>query len=318
MFETIFEFLDKAVALNVSMMVGRFVDVISPLIGVFVVIYFIYLSKSLLFEPQKDAGLEYAKAVSSLIFLTFVAFSVPWYQENIVPAVLYIGDDIANALLGSDSASSAVSLQTITDEVIKQNGIIWDTIDVSFTDASSFVHGVLASGLIIISFLGFLPFISISTAYLMTAKIMVSFLLIIGPLYIMFGFFPSTRDMFKSWSGMCLNYILLSVIYPLAFRMFLQLLGNTGLNGNITAISVLLTFIVMFALILLTTQIPTFTSALSGGIGINGLVGGIGASADAAGNSMVNAGKTMAFGWKLGKAAKERVSSAGKGKVSPG
>jgi type IV secretion system protein VirB6 len=318
MFETIFEFLDKAVAGNIASMVGRFADVINPLIGVFVVIYFIYLSKSLLFEPQKDAALEYAKAVSSLIFLTFVAFSVPWYQENIVPSVLYLGDDIANALLGSDAASSASSLQTITDDIMKQNGLIWDTIEVSFTDGDSLVHACLATGLIVISYLGFLPFIAISAAYLMTAKIMVSFLLIMGPLYIMFGFFPSTREMFKSWTGLCLNYILLSVVYPLAFKMFQQLLANTGLSGNITATSVLLTFIVMFALILLATQIPTFTSALSGGIGINGLVGGIGASADAAGNTMANTGKGLLFGWKMGKAAKEYASGVGKGKVSPG
>lgn len=318
MFETIFKFLDKTVAENIASMVGSFASVVNPIIGVFVVIYFIYISKTLIYEPHKDAAIEYAKAVSSLVFFTFVAFNIPWYQSNIVPSVLYMGDDIANILLGSKSASSATSLQTITDGVMKQNGIIFDTIDISVTDGDSILHAALAFVLIVVSCLGFLPFIAISTAYLMTAKIMVSFLLIIGPLFIMFGFFPSTRDMFKSWTGLCLNYILLSIIYPLAFKMFQQLISNTGLSGNITAQSILLTFIVMFALIILATQIPTFTSALSGGMGINGLVGGIGASANAAGNTMINAKDGIKSGWKVGKAIKQRASSLGKGNVSAG
>ncbi|AIW17510.1 type IV secretion system protein [Vibrio tubiashii] len=318
MFETLFNFLDEVITKNISEMVVVFAQMLSPFMGVLVVTFFCYMGYQSLYDGQKDIYKEYFKAIISLALCAFVAFNTEWYQANVVPIVLYMGDDFAVGLLGAEAGSSAAALQAITNSMLEQNGMIWDTIDVSVTDGDSIVHFFLATGLIIISFMGFLPFIGISTAYLMVAKIMVSFLLVLAPLYVMFGFFPATRSMFKSWTGQALNYVLLSVIYPIAFNLFLQLIQVAGLDGNITATSVLLTFIIMFALILLATQIPTFTSALSGGIGINGLVGGIGATADSALNTMGNIYKGGEKGVGLAKQAKQWAADKGKGNISPG
>lgn len=322
MFEAIFAFLDEAVTKNIANTIGSLADVVSPLMGACVGLYFVFLSYKLVFDSHKDVFQEYINTTVSLAVCTFIAFNTAWFQANVVPGVLYMGDDIANTLLGTNTATGASSLQSIYDSVMAQNKLIWDGLDFSFVSGEAWLNLFLTGSLIIVSFLGFLPFIAISTAYLLVAKVMVSFLLILAPVYVMFAFFPSTRDMFKSWIGQALNYILLSVVYPLAFNLFKQLLETTGMSGNITAASIMMTFIIMFALIILATQIPTFTSALTGGIGINGLVGGIGATAGSAANVMnplVNNPATRAGAKHVGgKIANAYNRLRGRGGISAG
>ncbi len=59
------------------------------------------------------------------------------------------------------------------------------------------VRAILICAQVTLVILGFVPFLAVATAYLLVAKIMVSFLLIIGPLFIMMAFFPSTRSFFQ-------------------------------------------------------------------------------------------------------------------------
>ncbi|HDG9112560.1 TPA: type IV secretion system protein, partial [Klebsiella pneumoniae] len=91
----------------------------------------------------------------------------------------------------------------------------------------------------------------------------------LGPLFIMFAFFPSTRDMFKTWTGQCLNYVLLVVVYPIAFNLFTRTLEHVIFGGSATAIglsTVIMTIILFGCCILISVQIPVFCSSLSGGV----------------------------------------------------
>lgn len=318
MFEKLFQYVDEIVIKNISNMVGIFATTITPLIGACITLYFLYLAYSFMIDAQKVPALEAIKTLMSLSLTTFVAFNTEWYLKNIVPAILYAGDDIANALLGTTTASGGSSLQRIFDVMMNQIGDLWASVDMSITDGESIQHGIMVIFLIILTGIGFIAFLVISLTYLLVAKIMVSFLLIMGSAFIIMSFFPVTREYFKAWTGQCTNYILLSIMYPVAFTVFLQLMEKLMFAENISMGMVMMTTIILLALVMIAAQIPTLSSALSGGIGINGLVGGIGATINSAMGTMGAIGKGGAAAYKIGKESKEKAKEAGKDNIKAG
>ena len=324
MIETLFTLVDNIVRGNITSMVGVFSSTLAPLLGACVILYALYLAYQSLYEPQNLVIMESMKFIGSLAAVTTVALNTSWYLANIVPAVLGSGDQIAQALLGTTGGGGA-SLQAMFDEMVSQIQAIFSSINIDMGISLDGIGGfdtlldaLLKVNLMFLVFLGFVPFISVATAYLLVAKVMVSFLLIVGPLFIMMAFFPSTRDFFKSWTGQCFNYTLLSIMYPVAFTLFVQILNQTVFAGNISLATNLMTVIVFAALILLSVQIPTFCSTLSGGIGINGLVGGMLGGVGAlmkGGKGAMKGGKSA---WGGAKAAGGWAKNLSKGKIKPG
>lgn len=318
MFDSLFAFINQAVTGNISAMVGIFASTITPLLGACVTLYVVYLAYQSLYDPQNLIVMESLKFIASLSITTFIALNTTWYLNNIVPSVLGAGDQIANALLGTNDGGGGASLQGIFDTICQQITLLWGDMHLSYTSAISWENFFLKLIMIGITLLGAIPFLAVACAYLVVAKVMVSFLLIIGPLFIMMAFFPSTRSFFQAWTGQCFNYTLLSILYPLAFTLFIQLLKKLVFTQDISFPTCILTTIIFFCCLLISVQIPTFCSTLSGGIGINGLVGGIGAASA----SGVGAAKGTAKGAKGAAkgaiAVSKKIVDIGKGKIGAG
>ncbi|AXT72972.1 type IV secretion system protein [Vibrio sp. dhg] len=304
MFDLLFDFVHQITQQNIASFVGVFAATITPLIGACVVLYAIYLAFQALCDAENMMIMESVKFIGSLALCTTVAFNTSWYLSSIVPMVYYSGDDISNALLGSTGSGS---LQTMFETMLRQFNAVWNQANFGLTDSWSRSILFLFSACLIL--LGYMPFLLVATSYLLIAKIMVSFLLILGPLFIMFAFFPSTRSMFKTWTGQCFNYVLLTIVYPLAFSIFTQTINYIVFSGEdkMTLSSIFVMFILFGCCILISVQIPVFCSSLSGGVGINGLVSNMGmgvrslsdlaksgaGATKQAGQSTYNAGKTL-------------------------
>lgn len=318
MFDDLFTFIDQIVTQNIASMVGVFSSTITPLLGACVILYALYLAYQSLYEPQNLVIMESMKFIGSLAVVTTIALNTNWYLTNIVPAVLGSGDQIAQALLGDPSGGGGASLQAIYDTMLSTINKMILSIDLEVLSGKSWIRTLLICSQLLLVILGFTPFLAVATAYLLVAKIMVSFLLIIGPLFIMMAFFPSTRSFFQAWTGQCFNYTLLSIMYPLAFTIFTQVLNNTVFAENLSISTHLMTIIVFAALILLSVQIPTFCSTLSGGIGINGLVGGALGGLGGVRSLLKGIAKGGKGVYKGGKTAGEWAKNLGKGNIKPG
>lgn len=273
MFDDLFQLIDTLVLDNISNLVGVFSTTITPLIGACVVLYALWLAWQSLYDAENMMIMESMKFISSLALCTTIAFSTSWYLNSIVPMILYIGDDISEILLNNKGVGA---VQSMFDNIFNSVARTYNSIDISFTSGASWADAILKLIICLLIIVGGLAFIGIATAYLMVAKIMVGFLLIIGPLYIMFAFFPSTRSMFQTWTGQCLNYTLLSILFPIAFNMFNIAINTVVLGNDIGLFLACLLFVCFFVFCVLSVQIPTFCSSLTGGVGINGLVGNMG------------------------------------------
>lgn len=274
MFDMIFGFVETIVLQNVGQLVPIFMATISPLIGSCVALHALWLAYKALYEPDNMMIMESLKTIGSLALCATIAFSAPWYISSIVPIVYFSGDDIASILLGAESIGAM--LDNVTDLFVNRIEFIYNNIDVEFLEGETWKAMFLSVLMILILLVGFIPFLVVSTLYLTGAKLMVGFLLIIGPLFIMFAFFPSTRSMFQSWTGLCLNYTLLIVVYSLGFSLLIQLI-EIATPDELSLKSSVLTLVLMAVCSGISVQIPSFCSSLSGGVGINGLVSNMGA-----------------------------------------
>lgn len=275
MFDTLFNLIDVVTLTNIQDMSVKMMAVIKPLMAALVVLYALYLAYKALYDAQNMMVMETVNFIVTLAVVCTIALSTPWYLGNIVPMVLNSGDGITNALLSIPAGSTAGTLQIMLDTFCNQVEVIWDSIDISITSGASFADAFLKIYNIFFLVVGTVPFLAICAAYLAIAKIMVSFLLIVGPLFIMFSFFPSTRDFFKAWTSQCFNYILLSILFPIAFTLFDMILQKTVYVGNLTTGSILSSWVLFIILSFVAIQIPTLASSLSGGVGINGIVGSV-------------------------------------------
>jgi len=269
-FDSLFRFFDVFILSNVNAMVGTFTNIITPLLMACVLLYITYLAWQAMFDTQNMMFKESIKTITLLAVVTTIGLNTTWYLANVVPSVLYMGDDIASNLLGS---SGMGSVQFTFDNMMRRIASMYEKIDLDVLSADAMSASALLVLQIIICIIGFLPFISLATAYLLLAKFMVGLLLIVGPLFIMMAFFPVTRSTFQSWWGQCFNYILLSIMYPLSFSFFTKIL-NFMFNAELSLINAFFICIVFLIMNLGSQQIPTLTSGLSGGVGINGLTGG--------------------------------------------
>jgi type IV secretion system protein VirB6 len=288
MFENVFNFVDDIVFKNVGTLVPTFMDTISPLIGSCVVLYALWLAWQSLYDAENMMIMESMKFIGSLALCTTIAFSASWYIDSIVPIIYYSGDDIASKMLNYPSISNA--LDEITISFVERIEFIYNSVEVEIFEGETWKALLLSILLIIILLIGFIPFLVVSSLYLIAAKVMVGFLLIIGPLYIMFAFFPSTRNMFQSWTGLCLNYTLLILTYSIGFSIF-TLLIDAATPENLSMKNCIFTLILLAVCTSISTQIPAFCSSLTGGVGINGLVGSMGAGARTMGAAGKAAGK---------------------------
>lgn len=275
MFYSLFNLIDVTTISNIVVMSQRMMLVIHPLMGALVSCYALYLAYRAFFDSQNLMILESLHFMFSLFFVTTMALSLPWYLGHIVPFVLSAGDGIANALVDPVSTSSAGTLQLMFNKVMIQITTLWNSFEFSIYEPSSIGYAFLVIQQVAFLIIGFAIFFSICAAYLLIAKVMVSMLLIIGPLFIMLAFFPSTRDLFKAWTGQCFNYILLSILFPIAFSLFEAILNATVFSGSINAANNYTSFFLYLILSFVAIQIPTLASSLSGGVGISGIVGNI-------------------------------------------
>lgn len=288
MFTQLFDLVNNTVTSNIGSMVGVFISLIIPFLGACIGLYIVILAYKALYDSENLMIMESINFIFKLALVTSIALSTEYYSGNVVPIVMNIGDNIAVELLGGNS--SVGSLQTMFDSFLNDINIITNRMNFSVFDPDTYGAAFILLLMVIILIIGVLPFLLVSTAYLLIAKIMVGFLLIIGPLYIMLSIFPSTRSLFQAWTGQCFNYILLSIIFPIAFAMFGMFVDALVFSQPITIGSIFMASIVFFSLLLISVQIPTFTSSLSGGVGINGLVGGVGQTLRAITGAGSNAG----------------------------
>jgi type IV secretion system protein VirB6 len=272
MFEELFSVIGDAARENVTSSVSSLISVILPLFGAAFGLYVVYVAYKIVLQ-QDFIVKEVISVMAAFAAVITIGLSTEPYIANVVPIVLNSGDDLAGSLTGGD-ASSAATLDSMIKDLTDTILLIADKIKLGWSPSAVFNLIMFGCQIILIA-LGGLCFIAVALAYLLLAKVALGLLACIGPIFIAFAFFPSTRSFFQAWTGQVFNYTLLNYAFPLLFNIFKLILLEVAYEGNITYMTSFYAFIAYCVMIFISVQVPTMCSTLSGGIGISGVVGNV-------------------------------------------
>ena len=287
----IFGSIDTGLSTVFSTGLPALASLIAPVVGAFVSLYAVVIALNWIWSGQTHElpiG-DLLKRMFYMALFTAFAFNISMYNTAIVVPVQSIGSEIAGAFARTNTEVPNI-IDQMGNQIIDTIQKIWaNTPDLSIFDMD-FVPMARAIGTIIIVAVGGSAFMAISFLHLLIAKIMIALVLLLGPVFISFAFFPATRDYFMKWVSQLLNYIILYAFFGIGFTLLTNLLQQYVSNDNFTNILVtdvtqikLLFCYVLFSGVIM--AIPALASQLTGGVGISGL--------GAAGGLMGMAGKGL-------------------------
>jgi len=250
--------------------------------GAGVGLYFVMVILSYMWtgEATKLPVIDLFKRFFFLSLVCVFSMTGSFYIAYVKEPVLAIPDDVARLVTGTDD-TTASAIDAMMAKNYEYVGKLWEPIaemTIWNFDMGVIMQAISAS--VIVIFLGTL-FNIIAMSYLMVAKILINVVLLIGPAFIMFAFFPPTREYFMKWVGQLLNYIFLVVIFTAVFSllnglisslkpatiadaggfMYLQSMMNAG------ELVVLLFIYLLFIAVIM--AVPSLASSLTGGVGIS-------------------------------------------------
>ncbi|REC93325.1 type IV secretion system protein [Kushneria indalinina] len=268
----VFDWLDNELLPMLANSVGGLMQAISPVMGAAVITWFVLWAWRYIREQQPITDLLYKFFV--LASVCFFAFSAPYYANTIIPMVNNLPFDLSEPFIGSGQ-----DIQNAADNLINENSQIikrmWDKakfVSWSGVDLNNFANVTYAT--LIVGVLGNV-YAAIGLFFMVVAKLMVNVLLAIGPAFIACAFFPAVRNYFNLWINQVVNYVILATIFAVIFSIQLTLINDLVQfdDGKLPPDRIDKIMVVYIIALATLTAIPMIASSLSGGMGLNGLVG---------------------------------------------
>jgi len=310
----IFASIDTGLASVFSSGLPALASLVAPVVGAFVSLYAVIIALNWIWSgsTQELPIGDLLKRMFYMALFTAFAFNISLYNTAVVGPVQSIGAEIAQAFARTNTEVPNI-IDQMGNQIIDTVSMIWELAPKMTLTNWNLTPIARAIGTIIIVAIGGSIFMGISFLYLLIAKIMVAFVLLVGPIFISFVFFPATREYFMKWVSQLLN-----AFFGIGFTLLTNLLqqyvaGNDFSNilvSDVTQIKLLFCYILFSGVMM---AIPSLASQLTGGVGISGLgaagpmmsmmtrgvsqlAKGLGKGAGGSGNRIAGAGSNRKLG----------------------
>lgn len=288
-----FTALDTLISEQVTSNFQTLMQIIFPVWSAGVLLFIAYVAWEILYGNKEIIVLEVVKHIMSLSLVAVFMGAGGAYLSYVVPFVQHSGQEIASALVGGDGGNVGSQIDGMIDR-------IFTIISVNSRQASDegglsnvgIYFSVWIANLILL--IGGGVFVLYCAAYLIMAMMMIGILLSLGGVFIGFAAFSPTRQMFTAWVGSCFNYIFLNVGYAILFTILIKYVTDFANDNaqNENSLLGIVSLVLVFAIgVFLLQQVATLMSLLTGGVGINGLVGAVTGFAKGAGSVGKGIGK---------------------------
>lgn len=309
-----FTALDELISEQVTSNFQTLMQIIFPVWSAGVLLFITYVAWEILYGNKEIIVLEVVKHIMSLSLVAVFMGAGGAYLSYVVPFVQHSGQEIASALVGGDGGNVLNQIDEIINKIFT---IINKNDEVASNKGSLSNLGIYFSVWIsnLILLIGGGVFVLYCAAYLIMAMMMIGILLSLGGVFIGFAAFSTTRQMFTAWVGSCFNYIFLNIGYAVLFTILIKYVTDfASVNVNVENEGVFLSIAsltLVFSIgVFLLQQVATLMSLLTGGVGINGLVGAINGVAGKALSGLGKGGSRLAGGAaNLGQKAREKAWS---------
>lgn len=274
-FQTFWTWLNAELGSYIGENTARVASILEPALitlGTVYVMIWGYLHLTGRIEEPFVAGL---KRIVTLAVVFGVGLHLWLYNSLLVDTFYDAPTEFAAAVVGASDP-----VQTI-DTIWKAGGAVADQLYRDGTGFNASHFGYMLAGIVVWLLVGLL---CIYTMFLLAlSSVALSVLLALGPLFVTFLLFDTTRRFFEAWLAQLANYALITILTVMIAVLMLHLVQTyaeqTEALGTaihtVDAINMLLATVLVF---LFLRQVMPIAAALAGGVALNSL-GTLGAAA---------------------------------------
>lgn len=305
MYESLFNLLGESSILFVMNTVERVSDVVIKTLGLSFILYVVFYGYKLMQGKTNEPVNEGLMRMFKFIALFVILDQGTHYLDFVINVVWKSPDYLASLISGGTSGGSSDSafLDGVRDDMMEISARLSDT-----GRWKNMKPWLVSIGIDILTVL--------STAYAFflyaMAKIMLAVLIGVGPFFVAMYLFEATKKFTEAWIAQLANFLVLYVLIT-AVLMLLSTIIKTSISGALAGQSISMADIVQPVVFLIVTwlvmlQLPSFASALGGGVALSTLGAGAFATRIASKNAL-----TRGVGRGLGKGTKAAGGLAWKG-----
>lgn len=243
-------------------------DALAPFILISVTIYIIGLGYLQVFGKSDDLLFDVIKHCLVVTCITGLALNIENYTTYVIGSVEALASGLASAISGQPQNSNIYqNLDGLLQKGIEQAGYSFSQVDWPPTTWTWMLIGI-----IVLTAIGSLTLVS--ATIIIGTKFLLTFLLILGPLFFVFACFPITRRYLDSWIAKVFENVLVQVlgvmVITLAIKTIQVFIRSNNINGvtetDANTIGIAVQIVVVVGILLFVIrQIPNLAGSLAGG-----------------------------------------------------
>jgi type IV secretion system protein VirB6 len=216
---------------------------------------------------------EFVKRALVIALIVGAAFGAGAYQDTVVGTVKGLENGLSSLVFKGDASNIYQVLDKSFSKGIDLSEEAYNRANqYSLITSPGAVCGWLIRALIIM--IATLLITVVAAGYILLAKIAISILLAIGPLFILSLMFPAVRRFFDAWAGQVVTYllviVLMAVVSTFSLGIFEHFVSKIDPTSSQNPISVAWQMLAITAcLVIVALQVPSIASALGGGFGLS-------------------------------------------------
>jgi type IV secretion system protein VirB6 len=262
-FSELYTFFDASVVTVITTGTTNMIALISPLIAAGFGLYVMLVLASYWKGTNDEPVMDFIFRMIAWCAIITCGLNIAMYQLYVIPFVSGLGDDLAGVV--GPHYSSAAALDTMVNAFL-------DSFIQLYNDADGIKQTAFAVlAIMSVSLFGG-AFMVVAIAYIILAKLALGILLAVGPLFIAAALFPATRDLFKNWTGQCLNYAFLVMLFSFAAQIEIALVSGL-IPADLSMSALFKVNLICAVMVFVSLNLPSLASALAGGVGISSMVG---------------------------------------------
>lgn len=264
-FQTFWTWLNSELASYIGENTARVASILEPAVVALGTVYVMtwgYLQLTGRIEEPFVAGV---KRIVTLAVILGVALHLWLYNTLLVDTFYNAPTEFAAAVVGASDP-----VQTI-DAIWNAGGAVADQL---FRDGESWHPGYTLAGLVVWLIVGLL---CVYTMFLLAlSSVALAVLLALGPFFVAFLLFDTTRRFFEAWLAQLANYALITILTVMVAALMLHLVQSYAqqtealgtMIHTVDAINMVLATVLVF---LFLRQVMPIAAALAGGVALNSL-----------------------------------------------
>lgn len=267
-FTNVFKRIDTSVQNVITNHIGGMMEIFSPVLISAFTVYVIFTIWAYFDNPLEQVVWDFIKRILGWGVIISFSINIASYSSNVLPIVMHLGDNMAQAFSGSSTTSSSLdSLVKLLFDMMNKN--------TEFAQTTSGIEGISAKlyamckNFLVLAI--FALFLTIVAAYIILAKVFLAILAVLGPVFIALALFPATRQYFSAWVNQVVNFSLYILLVNIVGALLIEYLSSSFDESSLISQSGLIHLVIvltLFSIIIL--KLPELASGLAGGIANGG------------------------------------------------